>query len=217
MAEAACGHRRAYHVVMTAALGVASEWQSRIAYYRYKKLRAANICSDLGNFTRLLSTPGARPDGLVDIMPTIVVEQLSGGFCDACDHGYGAMNKPWALRQLTRHRAFATMEDYLFIVEPDELLLRPLPNDASEAQPVAFAFFNLDYKHPMYRKAGVNHVRAAMARYARGGDVDAVQHVAISPAIVHKRLLADTIIEPWWRLSLMATLRVFFHIHFHIS
>eukprot|EP00965_Chrysotila_dentata_P249804 6209080-Pleurochrysis_carterae.AAC.2 len=34
------------------------EWQSRIAYYHFKKLKAANPCSDLGGFTRVLSTPG---------------------------------------------------------------------------------------------------------------------------------------------------------------
>ena len=45
--------RRPYHVVMTAASGLYQEWQSRIAYYHYKKQKALHPCSDLGGFTRL--------------------------------------------------------------------------------------------------------------------------------------------------------------------
>ena len=66
-----CAHRKPYHVVLTAASGIYQEWQTRIAYYHYKKLRAANPCSDIGGFTRLLNTPGAQPAGLMDEIPTV--------------------------------------------------------------------------------------------------------------------------------------------------
>ena len=69
---------------MTAASGLYQEWQSRIAYYHYTKLRAANPCSDIGNFTRLLNTPNQQPDGLMDEVPTVVVKQLKPGRCDEC-------------------------------------------------------------------------------------------------------------------------------------
>ena len=49
---------------MTAATGVYQEWQSRIAYYHYKKQKALHPCSDLGGFTRLFNNVGARPDAL---------------------------------------------------------------------------------------------------------------------------------------------------------
>jgi hypothetical protein len=45
-------------------------------------------CSDLGGFTRLLSTPGGAPDGLMTEIPTILTKQLSHGRCDTCDHGF---------------------------------------------------------------------------------------------------------------------------------
>jgi len=34
-----CAHRNPYHVIMTAASGTYQEWQSRIAYYHYLKLK----------------------------------------------------------------------------------------------------------------------------------------------------------------------------------
>ena len=94
--------RRPYHIILTAASGTYQEWQARIAYYHYKKLRAAAPCGDLGGFTRLLSTPGGRPDKLVNEIPTVVVKQLGWGKCDECDHGFVVLNRPWSLLQLTR-------------------------------------------------------------------------------------------------------------------
>ena len=98
------GRRRPYHVVLTAASGIYQEWQTRIAYYHYKQLKAQNPCSDIGGFTRLLNTPNAAPDGLVEEIPTVLVSQLSYGRCETCDHGFIVMNRPWGLRQFTRLR-----------------------------------------------------------------------------------------------------------------
>ena len=62
-----------------------------------------------------------------------MVGQLGGGRCDECDHGFIVMNRPWGLRQFVRHPAFATIkEEYLFIVETDHLLLKPLKNSATD-------------------------------------------------------------------------------------
>ena len=147
-AHSKCAHRRPYHVVLTAASGIYQEWQTRIAYYHYKKLKADNYCSDIGGFTRLLNTPGARPDGLMDEIPTVLVSQLAHGRCDECDHGFIVMNRPWGLRQLLRHPAFADIaESYLFIVETDHLFLKPVPNMASPTTPVAFGFYYMTYKY----------------------------------------------------------------------
>jgi hypothetical protein len=35
-----CARRRPYHVILTAASGLYQEWQTRIAYYHYRKLKA---------------------------------------------------------------------------------------------------------------------------------------------------------------------------------
>ena len=79
-----CAHRKPYHVVLTAASGIYQEWQTRIAYFHYKKLKAEFPCSDLGGFTRLLNTPNARPDGLMDEIPTVLVSHLERGWCNTC-------------------------------------------------------------------------------------------------------------------------------------
>merc|ERR1719238_266595 len=68
--------RRPMHVVMTAASGLYQEWQSRIAYHHYKKMKRLHPCSDLGGFTRLFNSYNAAPDSLMDEIPTLVVKQL---------------------------------------------------------------------------------------------------------------------------------------------
>ena len=79
-AAGACNRtRRPYHVVMTAASGLYQEWQSRIAYYHYQKMKRLNPCSDIGGFTRLFNTPNAQPDSLMDEIPTVLVKQLGHG------------------------------------------------------------------------------------------------------------------------------------------
>ena len=185
--------RRPYHVLLTAASGVYQEWQTRIAYYHYKKLKADNPCSDIGGFTRLLNTHGARPDGLVDEIPTIVVRQLGGGRCDECDHGFIVMNRPFGIRQFVHHAAFQNItEEYLFIVETDHLLLRPLPNRATEQQPVGFGFYYMTYKYDPPK------LRPVVAKYH---DPESVDPVGPSPVIISKRMLAR-VVEPWWQLCL---------------
>ena len=92
--QLACNRtRRPMHVVMTAASGLYQEWQSRIAYYHYKKMKAAHPCSDLGGFTRLFNTYQAQPDSLMDEIPTVLVKQLGHGNCAECDRGFIVMNR----------------------------------------------------------------------------------------------------------------------------
>ena len=180
-------------MLLTAASGLYQEWQTRIAYHHYRKLKAAHPCSDIGNFTRLLNTPGAKPDGLMDEIPTVLVSQLSGGRCDTCDHGFIVMNRPWGLRQFVAHAAFAHIqEDYIFIVETDHLLLRPLPNEATETSPVGFGFYYMTYRYDPPK------LRPVVARYH---DPENVDPVGPSPVIIHKPMLAK-VVDPWWQLCI---------------
>lgn len=73
--RSSCTQRKPYHVLLTAASGIYQEWQTRIAYYHYKKMKAMHPCSDLGGFTRLLNTQHARPDGLMAEIPTVTIER----------------------------------------------------------------------------------------------------------------------------------------------
>jgi hypothetical protein len=91
--------RRPYHVVMTAAAGLYQEWQSRIAYYHYQKMKRLHPCSDMGGFTRLFNNYGGKPDALMDEIPTVVVKQLGHGHCAECDRGFIVMTRPWGVVQ----------------------------------------------------------------------------------------------------------------------
>ena len=151
-AHSRCAHRRPYHLLMTSAgdprrAPAYLEWQARIAHYHYRKLKFEQPCSDLGGFTRLLATPGAKPDALVAEIPTVVVRALGYGSCAECDHGFVVLNRPWALLQYARTAAYREMEEsYIFTMETDHLLMRPPPNRATETTPAAFAFYYMTYK-----------------------------------------------------------------------
>ena len=72
----------------------------------YKKLREQDPCSEMTGFTRMLNSVNRKPDGLMDEMPTVVVDQLkSGSSChdsqeNDCDMGFPVMNRPHGVTQL---------------------------------------------------------------------------------------------------------------------
>mmetsp|Transcript_39874 Transcript_39874/g.66165 ORF Transcript_39874/g.66165 Transcript_39874/m.66165 type:complete len:743 (+) Transcript_39874:14-2242(+) len=188
--------RKPYHVVMTAASGTYQEWQSRIAYYHYQKQKRLNPCSELGSFTRLFNTPGARPDSLMDEIPTLLVKQLGHGRCNECDHGFIVMNRPWGAVQLVESSYFdeKIAEEYILVMETDHMIMRPPPNDATEEKPVGFGFYYMistDKKlEPVVRKFLNPEI-----------DITTVDNVGPSPLLIHKPLLRK-LARPWWELSL---------------
>jgi hypothetical protein len=73
------GPLRPYHVLLTASSGKYQLWQTRLFYFHYVRVRReAGPCSEVGEFTRLLTQPrGAAPDELMPTMRTVVVTELS--------------------------------------------------------------------------------------------------------------------------------------------
>lgn len=65
-----------FHVVVTATDAAYSQWQCRIMYYWYKKVKEIPG-SDMGEFTRILHS--GKPDQLMDEIPTFVVDPLPAG------------------------------------------------------------------------------------------------------------------------------------------
>lgn len=65
-----------YHVALTATDAPYSQWQSRIMYYWYKKVKDMPG-SDMGKFTRILHS--GKPDKLMEEIPSFVVDPLPGG------------------------------------------------------------------------------------------------------------------------------------------
>lgn len=69
---------RLFHVAVTATADPYSRWQCRIMYYWYKAVKAQpHGSAEMGGFTRVLHT--GKPDGLMDEIPTFVVDPLPPG------------------------------------------------------------------------------------------------------------------------------------------
>lgn len=187
--------RKPYHVVMTAASGLYQEWQSRIAYYHYKKQKALNPCSDMGGFTRLFNTYEARPDSLMDEIPTVLVKQLGHGNCAECDRGFIVMNRPWGAVQFVESEHFRSKieEEYIFIMETDHMFMRVPENIATPDRPVGFGFYYMLGMDPKLRPV----VEKFLAPGIEASTVDAV---GPSPILIHKPLLAR-VARPWWDMS----------------
>jgi hypothetical protein len=60
----------------------------------------------MGGFTRLFNTYEARPDSLMDEIPTVLVKQLGHGNCAECDRGFIVMNRPWGAVQFVESEHF---------------------------------------------------------------------------------------------------------------
>lgn len=65
-----------FHVALTATDAPYSQWQCRIMYYWYKKVRDMPG-SEMGKFTRVLHS--GNPDNLMEEIPTFVVDPLPEG------------------------------------------------------------------------------------------------------------------------------------------
>ena len=65
-----------FHVAVTATDAAYNQWQCRIMYYWYKKVKDMPG-SDMGKFTRILHS--GRSDQLMDEIPTFVVDPLPEG------------------------------------------------------------------------------------------------------------------------------------------
>jgi hypothetical protein len=65
-----------FHVALTATDALYSQWQSRVMHYWYREMRG-RPGSDMGGFTRILHS--GKPDGLMDEIPTMVVDPLPEG------------------------------------------------------------------------------------------------------------------------------------------
>ena len=63
-----------YHVIVSTNQGTYTQWQSRVCYYWYRKMKALYPASAMGGFTRLLHS--GHPDELMEEIPTVVVDPM---------------------------------------------------------------------------------------------------------------------------------------------
>ncbi|KFM23293.1 hypothetical protein F751_0989 [Auxenochlorella protothecoides] len=155
------GDDRSYHIVVSAQ-GEAVHWQMRINYYHYKKVKkqcqaqpkcemrinyyhykkAKRACAKLpichmGGYTRLLHS--GKPDDLMYEIPTYVVDKLPEGLEDPT---YLALNRPYAFMQWSKQAVIP--EKYIFMMEPDHIWVRPMPNIMINDRPIGYPFFYME-------------------------------------------------------------------------
>ena len=144
--------RKPYHLVLTAQDSPYQAWQTRIMYYHFKKLQAANPCTEMTGFTRMLNSVGAKPDGLMDEIPTVLVNALEqGSGCRAgtentCDMGFPVMNRPHGVTQFLEQLPESLTEQYVLIAETDHVFLKEPRNRATPTKPACFPFGYMDAK-----------------------------------------------------------------------
>lgn len=140
---AACpASRKPYHVLLTATAQVYQQWQCRVMYFHWKKQRTldpAGKCTEMTGFSRLVATPGGKPDGLEAEIPSIFVKEYEG-FDMQRFHGYRVINRPHSVVQLLGMLDAWTgiVEDFVYIAETDHILMHPIPNKADLGSPMAY-------------------------------------------------------------------------------
>ncbi|KAJ7964988.1 Hydroxyproline O-arabinosyltransferase [Quillaja saponaria] len=167
-----------FHVALTATDAPYSQWQSRIMYYWYKKVKEMPG-SEMGKFTRILHS--GSPDKLMDEIPSFVVDPLPEGL----DRGYIVLNRPWAFVQWLEKAVIE--EEYILMAEPDHAFVNPLPNLAHGTQAAGFPFF--------YIKPAENE-KIIRKYYPEEGPVTNVDPIGNSPVIIKKSMLEE--IAPTW-------------------
>ncbi|KDD75792.1 hypothetical protein H632_c496p0 [Helicosporidium sp. ATCC 50920] len=163
-----------YHVVLTAGSGVYAEWQSRVMYYWYQRMRSQYPESALGGFTRVVHT--GKADYLMEEIPTVVVDLLPDNYT-ALVGNYPVLNRPYGLLQWVRSYKDQIPEQYILMAEPDHIFMLPPPLWATPDKPAAFPFFYITpEKYP-----------ALIAKFnPRSVPVDKFAPIGSSPVIMHK-------------------------------
>lgn len=157
-------------------------------YYHFLKQRKkGGPCTELAGFTRLVSSPEARADGLQDEIPSIFVRQYTRAELSPFKY-YPVLNRPYAIVQWIASGGLEGIQEaYIWMAETDHVLIRPLPNLATASGPAAFIF---DY---MYASRTHQPIIDRVAPGIRYADVDPV---GPSPVILSKPTLSR--VAPGW-------------------
>ena len=105
-----------------------------------------------GGFTRLLAC--GVPDGVMDEVPTVVVGPPPPRWRRLATH-YNPGLLPWALGEWLAHHTIE--EDFVYLCEPDQILVHPPPLLATRSQPAAWRW---DYMRPQEHAATLQRFNA---------------------------------------------------------
>ncbi|GAB4823150.1 hypothetical protein N2152v2_010196 [Parachlorella kessleri] len=186
--QAAPGSLDQYHVVMSTSLALYTEWQSRIMYYWYRKVKASAPHKAMGGFTRLLS--GRELDGLEKEMPTVLVDPLPPDL-EQLAKGFVVLNRPYAFQQWVHKHMYSIPERYVLMTEPDHLFLTAPPLWAGPTTPAAYPFEYMRPKDYPHLVAKFNYKNVSL---------DHINPTGNSPVMIHRDQLA-AIVDRWLEIS----------------
>ncbi len=180
-----------YHVVVAATKDPESRWQTQVCYYWYLHARASHPDSALGGFTRLLHSNA-------DDMLSRRIHTVRVGTENSLKHP--ALKEHPSLARPLAFKMFMEMndgidEDYILMLQPDHIILKPIPNWASPTRPAAFPLFDMDFSQ--HRGLAEKYTR-------RRVPTEKLPNIGSSPTVVHKDQLlkisqvwADLTVELW--------------------
>ena len=160
---------RCVHVVVTADSNDYMHWQMLSLYHSYKKAYAAPG-SSFAAFTRILHTGEA--DTLMEVFPTVVVPKGPKP-----DEGAPPIQRPPAL--IAWLELAPPEEPYVLMLEPDHILLHPVPlGDVAPGRSAAYYFSYVSFEDHL--EAFAPHLKAAgcpLEQAARTGNSPSLMHV----------------------------------------
>ena len=127
-------------------------------YFHWQKQKAKQgRCGEMGGFTRLCATKGGQPDGLEREIPSLFTTQLPDEVLAKHFH-FGVLNRPHSIKTLleTPRMLEQITSKFVLILETDHVLMKPIPNLATETTPAAFDGFAV-------RFASVSRIRSETA------------------------------------------------------
>jgi hypothetical protein len=171
---------RRVHVIVTTDSSSYQQWQLRVCYFWFLK-QAAVKGSTLHAFTRVLHT--GEPDDLMDEIPTVVVPAGPKP-----ENGGPPIQRPGAV--IAWLEAAPPEEEYVLMLEPDHILLRPIAlGSVAKGHPLAFLFSYVSFTE--HEAALAPHLETA------GCSAKDAARTGNSPSLMHRDDLAA--IAPGWR------------------
>lgn len=132
-----------YHMVVSTDNSIYSQWMIQVCYQQYLKMKQKHPNGPLGGFTRLLHSNVT--DNLMDIIPTIRVDELPYSELsldeDWVTTFYPPLNRPYAFHQFTRDHLHTIPERYIFMSEPDHIIMEPPPLPSQRNRPLSSGFW----------------------------------------------------------------------------
>ena len=132
-----CDGAHAYH-----------EWQARVFYYWFKRIKDSKNPKAMGGFTRLLHA--GVPDAWMDEIPTVVVDPLPRDLERIAD-GYVMLNRPYAVQQWVKQYMGKIPEHFVLLAEPDHVFIRAPPLWSTYNRPSAYPMGFMDVQNPKHR------------------------------------------------------------------